>query len=135
MSLNQLRTLLEARGLTEVEVAAAIGVHKNTVSNWATGRTPVVPARVQALATLLGTTIDEVAGHQPRTVSAAGDDRAVGATDASERLALDVLARLLDSAGALRALHQSSPNLMGVLRDAQDLVERFGDGPQPLGRP
>jgi transcriptional regulator with XRE-family HTH domain len=111
------RELLRARGLRELDVAEGIGVHKNTVSNWATGRTPVVSPRVRDLAALLGTSIDELASDAGARVSTAAQP-----DDLLE--AVEVLQRLLDSAGALRSMSNAAPRLMDVLRDAELAVER-----------
>jgi transcriptional regulator with XRE-family HTH domain len=131
MATNQFRNLLQTRGLKEIDVATQIGVHKNTVSNWATGRTRVVPQRIQDLAVLLDTSIDELAGP-PRAAQTTRDG---GLTDREEAAlqAVDVLRRLLESASALRSLNQAAPALMDVLRDAEAAVELHGSTPPPRG--
>lgn len=132
---NHFRSLLAARGLKEIEVASEIGVHKNTVSNWATGRTRVVPQRVQDLAVLLQTSIDDLAGT-PATKSDRDREEAERIsrdTEEAGQLAVEVLRRLLESAGALRSLSQAAPALMDILRDAEDAVERYGGTAPPTG--
>ncbi len=54
--------LMAIRGVTQTEIAKTLGVTRNTVSNWFTGKTP---ARLtldewRTLAKLLGTTIDKL---------------------------------------------------------------------------
>jgi|688.fasta_scaffold1254558_2 transcriptional regulator with XRE-family HTH domain len=54
--------LMAIRGVTQTEIAKTLGVTKNTVSNWFTGKTP---ARLtldewRTLAKLLGTTMDNL---------------------------------------------------------------------------
>lgn len=120
MSGEYFRQLLRDRDLTGVEVASRIGVHKNTVSNWTTGRTPVVPPHLNALAALLDVTVDELA--EP---PAPGTTPEPSAHELLHR-ALDVLLRLLDSAGAADPIDEAAPNLMDVLRDAERFVEKHG---------
>ncbi|NMF57096.1 helix-turn-helix domain-containing protein [Pseudanabaena yagii] len=70
--------LMAIRGVTQTEIAKTLGVTKNTVSNWFTGKTP---ARLtldewRTLATLLGTTIDKLPNTfapQPIDQSRQGD--------------------------------------------------------------
>jgi transcriptional regulator with XRE-family HTH domain len=120
----QLRDLIRSRGLTAAGVATRIGVTKNTVTNWSVGNTRLVPKHLPALADLLGVTIDELAGRAPKH---SGD----------EERALLVLGRLLESAGAVRAISQAAPNLLDVLREAEETVKRHGEPVErpPLGSP
>jgi transcriptional regulator with XRE-family HTH domain len=126
MSSGEFRELLQRRGLKAGDVARQLGVHKNTVSNWATGKTPVVPPHLGDLARLLDTSIDELAGITPRSTPLARPSEQPG-----EPGALDVLGRLLESAGAVRSMYHAAPNLMDVLRDAEELVRRHGYDPAP----
>jgi transcriptional regulator with XRE-family HTH domain len=108
---------MRARGVTALEVAGRIGVSKNTISNWTTGRTPVVSPRALALADLLGVSVDELVGRR----------NADGAATESE--AVGVLRDLLGNAGALRAISQAAPSLLDVLSDAEEAVRRAGGDP------
>lgn len=38
------RSLLESRGILQVDAAKKLGVHLNTVNNWVNGRAPITPA-------------------------------------------------------------------------------------------
>jgi transcriptional regulator with XRE-family HTH domain len=119
MAGEQLRELMRARGVTAVDIADRIGVSKNTVTNWTKGHTPLIPSHVLALAEELAISIDELAGRQAVEVAT------------GEQEALLVLQRLLESAGALRAVSQAAPNLLDVLRDAEETVRRQGGQPPP----
>ena len=121
MSDGEFRQLLQSRGLKAGDVARRLGVHKNTVSNWATGKTPVVPAHLRDLAQLLGTSIDQLAGIAIEQRSEQAD----------EQSALQLLGKLLESAGAVRTIYHAAPNLMDVLRDAEELLRREGHDPSP----
>jgi transcriptional regulator with XRE-family HTH domain len=103
---------MRTRGVTAIEIAERIGVSKNTVSNWTMGHTPLVPSHLLALAEELAISIDELAGRHAAEVRPAEQD------------ALSVLQRLLENAGALRAVCQAAPNLLDVLRDAEETVRR-----------
>jgi DNA-binding transcriptional regulator YiaG len=41
MSAQSFRKLLTDRGIKFIDAAAILGVHKNTVSNWTTGKIPI----------------------------------------------------------------------------------------------
>lgn len=126
-----LRQLFDDRGLSEAEIARRLGVHKNTVSNWVTGRTELVPKRVLELAAILGVGIDELVHPEHPPGEVAKDDARSASTAESD--AIDVLRRLLDSAGAVRSMHQAAPKLMDVLSDAEALVKAFGGRQPPRG--
>jgi transcriptional regulator with XRE-family HTH domain len=110
---QQLRNLIRSSGMTANGVAAQIGVNKNTLSNWSQGHTPIVPEHLTALADALGVSIDELAGRKP-------------GRSAAEEQAITVLSRLVDNAGALRAISQAAPSLLDVLRDAEEALGQRG---------
>lgn len=131
MSDRPLRELFQSRGLRAGDVAREVGVHKNTVSNWTTGKTPVVPPHLRQLARLLDTSIDELAG----VGAAESEMQDDAATESLESDALELLGRLLESAGAVHAIYHAAPSLMDVLRDAEQLVARGAHRPANAAAP
>lgn len=119
MSAERFRQILDRRGLRGVDVANAVGVHKNTVTNWANGHTPVIPETLQRLARVLDTSLDDLAGGR-------GPTGATPLTEAeTEDGAVEVLRRLLERAPALQAIAEATPDLLEVLGDAEEVVRRF----------
>jgi transcriptional regulator with XRE-family HTH domain len=116
----KLRDLIRLKGTTAGAVAKEIRVSRNTLSNWSRGHTPIVPPHITALANALGVTIDELAGRKP--------------TEA-EAEAQAVLRRLVDNAGALRAISQAAPDLLAVLKDAEAAVGQYGPRLLPPNQP
>lgn len=76
---SRIMLLRIAKGLRQEDIAAAVGVSPQTVSNWETGRTePKLKARqFQKLCSMLGVTIDELADILDSTAS----DRPDGGED------------------------------------------------------
>lgn len=60
MNLRQARL---AKGLTQRQVAAHIGINQNTYSYWETGRSRVDTAALPQLAALFGVSVDYLLGH------------------------------------------------------------------------
>lgn len=60
MNLRQARL---AKGLTQRQVAAHIGINQNTYSYWETGRSRVDTAALPHLAALFGVSVDYLLGH------------------------------------------------------------------------
>jgi transcriptional regulator with XRE-family HTH domain len=61
----RLKTLRQARGLSQAQLAKLSGIPKGTLLQWEYGlRTPLLDAAVK-LADALGVTLDELAGREP----------------------------------------------------------------------
>ena len=58
-----IRELMEAKGITGVQVARALNISKAAVSGWVTGRTIPDSAKLPALADLLECSIDALYGR------------------------------------------------------------------------
>ena len=63
---DRLKSLMDEKGIKQQFVADALGVARNTVSNWVTGRSRVTIDEASRLADVLGVDLDHLAG---RTVS------------------------------------------------------------------
>ena len=61
-----IRELMEAKGITGVQVARALNISKAAVSGWVTGRTIPDAAKLPALADLLECSIDALYGRDYR---------------------------------------------------------------------
>lgn len=100
---QRLSQLLKASSLKQIEIAEALGVPPSSVSKWGLGQTVPTGARLEALASLLGVSVDYI-----RT----GKDDGAALASASDRSSLAV--RSLNSGGrdaALKALTVSAPLL------------------------
>jgi len=60
-----LREARQAKGLTQKQVAAHIGINQNTYSYWETGRSRVDTEALPRLAALFGVTVDYLLGKEP----------------------------------------------------------------------
>lgn len=100
---RRLSQLLKASSLKQIEIAEALGVPPSSVSKWGLGQTVPTGARLEALASLLGVSVDFI-----RT----GKDDGAALASASDCSSLAV--RSLNSGGrdaALKALTVSAPLL------------------------
>lgn len=55
-----IRDLRRAAGMTQVELASAVGVKQSTVAEWERGTSFPMASKLPALAALFGCTIDEL---------------------------------------------------------------------------
>jgi transcriptional regulator with XRE-family HTH domain len=124
MSGEHLRSLLRERNLSGREVAVRVGVCTNTVSNWLTGQTHPVPKTAEALAELLGTSIDGLIRPPLREEDNHGPRQSPPDPYPAEGDAIKVLQRLLESAHAVEAIHEAGPNLMDILAEAEEVIRR-----------
>lgn len=100
---RRLSQLLKASSLKQIEIAEALGVPPSSVSKWGLGQTVPTGARLEALASLLGVSVDFI-----RT----GKDDGAALASASDCSSLAV--RSLNPGGrdaALKALTVSAPLL------------------------
>lgn len=100
---QRLSQLLKASSLKQIEIAEALGVPPSSVSKWGLGQTVPTGARLEALASLLGVSVDYI-----RT----GKDDGAALASASDCSSLAV--RSLNPGGrdaALKALTVSAPLL------------------------
>lgn len=100
---RRLSQLLKASSLKQIEIAEALGVPPSSVSKWGLGQTVPTGARLEALASLLGVSVDYI-----RT----GKDDGAALASASDCSSLAV--RSLNPSGrdaALKALTVSAPLL------------------------
>jgi len=63
--MNQIKTLRQATGMTQVELAARVGVSQAAVANWEKGTADPTVANVLALAKILHCSTDEILGLRP----------------------------------------------------------------------
>lgn len=61
MTKSKFGRLLDAQGRRVTWVAREVGVHRNMVGRWVSGKEPVSPARIPQLAELLGVDESEIA--------------------------------------------------------------------------
>ena len=62
---NRLRYCRKAAGMTQEQVAGAVGVSRKTYSSWETGRTDMGADRVRELSRVLGCTPNDILGVWP----------------------------------------------------------------------
>lgn len=70
---ERLLTLRKQAGLSQQQVADAVGVTRQTVSNWELGQGAPALDRAAALARLYGVSIDDLANEEVGLVSSAGE--------------------------------------------------------------
>jgi transcriptional regulator with XRE-family HTH domain len=99
---KRLRACLDASGLRRTDLAARLGVSKNTVTAWTTAASFPSALHMVGIAQILGVTVEELVaesglgGDQPRPALATRPQPALDA-----RGALDVLAQLVDEVEGL----------------------------------
>ncbi len=77
---SRLRQLRQKRGLTQDELATAVGVSRSAVAQWEGGRSGQATLHLRRLADALGVQIDDLMRgdqHAIETVAQAGDERAL----------------------------------------------------------
>jgi transcriptional regulator with XRE-family HTH domain len=115
-----LANTLELRGLKETELAEALDVSTNTVSNWVTGRYAPSHSNAARIASELKISLDELYGAAvPPATPAAPDGDAQGL--------VRQLAELQNAQQALRELSETVPPLLDILREAQRLAETWAE--------
>lgn len=117
----RLREALKRRRVTNRDLARAVGVSRNTVSNWTCGRSEPSSRHLRTIARVLEARADELLGEPERfemTVNAQ-------AATLVERLAS------LELDGALTTLEAHIPSLLDVLRDAQRVSRAMRDESSP----
>jgi len=72
---SRIAELRKARGLTQVEMAEALGVIQGVVSTYEVGRTRAHPAVLLRLADILNVSVDEILGRGPRKQPKPHDQR------------------------------------------------------------
>jgi transcriptional regulator with XRE-family HTH domain len=104
---HRLRQLRQKRGLTQGQLAAAVGVSRSAVAQWESGRAGQASLHLRRLADALGVQIDDLLlgeQHAIETVAQAGDERALlrlyRGCSASDRQLLLLMARRLGSTAA-----------------------------------
>lgn len=78
---NNLRACRDAAGLTQPQVAAALGVSPKAVSSWETGRVELGADHVLSLARLLRCTPNDILGYEGESDAARGRDYEVRAAE------------------------------------------------------
>src|SRR6185312_8621029 len=103
----RVQALRRQRGLTQEELAEAIGRSVDTVSNIETGRLGTRIDTASKLAAVLGTTLAELFEF---------DERAISPTDRNRRVAIDRLIRLLEplDVKAISALTEITEKILAL---------------------
>ena len=110
---NRVETLLKAKGMTQRELAARLGVSEVTVSRWMTdgsnGRNPSVQT-LQRIAEILGTTPDHLLGknaqEQSQSATTNGDGVNWGAILAGTALTATAVIGIVALAKAMGKLNE-----------------------------
>lgn len=61
---QSIKTIREAAGLTQEELARAVGVDRVTVANWESGKTEPKLSQAHKIANLCGVKIDMIGGNK-----------------------------------------------------------------------
>jgi transcriptional regulator with XRE-family HTH domain len=100
----RLRQLRQKRGLTQAQLATAVGVSRSAVAQWESGRAGQASLHLRRLADALGVQVDDLMPgeqHAIEMVAQAGDERALlrlyRACSATDRQILLLIARRLGS--------------------------------------
>lgn len=103
---QRLYELREAAGITQGEVALALGISQSTYSDWERGSVAIHPDRLKELAGIVGTTVAELLGETaPRRSASAPGGRLGQSFEAIGRLPRRQQGRILDVVEALLAQH------------------------------
>jgi len=100
---SRLRRLRRQRGLTQDELAVAVGVSRSAVAQWESGRSGQATSHLRRLAEALGIQVNDLMHdqHATETVAQAGDERALlrlyRACSPADRQLLLLMARRLAS--------------------------------------
>lgn len=123
---DRLRGLREARGLTQSQVADAIGVDAQTVSRWERGeRVPNAQAYTKALALLSGSGLGRLAESSDAY-------SAVPRTSAEARKLVRALEQRLQAELELRQASQEILDAMATALATADTVRMFADTARPI---
>ncbi|PKQ38198.1 MAG: hypothetical protein CVT59_02935 [Actinobacteria bacterium HGW-Actinobacteria-1] len=117
-----------ARGLSQEELAANLGVSRQAVSNWERAETAPDTDNLIALANLYGITLDELLNHEANTI-APDADAPNGAVPVPRNLKADAIAYVLAIALSVVFYYVVAPPLLFSTVD--DITEIFGIGISP----
>ena len=84
-TLNRILDLLKKQGKGQIELAEALGIHKNNVSDWKAGRSKSYTKYLYQIADFLGTTPEYLRGETDvvQNVNVKGNYNAVGNTNSN----------------------------------------------------
>ena len=120
---SRLREALHDRALTSRQLAARLGVSDNTVSSWLTGTFHPRTPRLIEIADALDIDMTDLVRDGKAD---AGSDREAPSTRAAAADAIIDRLAGLELEQAVEGLRDSAPDLLNVLRDAQEHAHRGG---------
>lgn len=105
---QRLFTLREAAGITQGQVAQALGISQSTYSDWERGSVAIHPDRLKELAGIIGCSVAELIGEEPARRNGSTPTGRLGKNfDAVSKLPRRQQGKILDVVEALLAQHST----------------------------
>ena len=113
MQIERIRALRKQKGLTQEELAKAIGVQRAVISKYETGIVDISVSQLEKIADVLGVTVDYLLGGETKTPAEAGaafDDFTYAMYSESRGLTEENKRLLLEMAHMLKEHQLKNPN-------------------------